>query len=277
MSDGFFGGNISGGFIEPLSRYICDNAQAISIIIVIIIIVCATKVLTPCECDSGSSSKSKGGKKKKGRRKKGGKKKKGRRKRRKKKKGRRKRRKKKGGFEGFYITDPEAMEGYLDTTGSARYCTAQSAGNMGGGVDTCGSWLENKMLDELEGYSDDEVEGGYFDSESDSDSESEGFESETDDDLGEYGIEEHEFENFVNSREDPYFSTVSSRILSAENRQNNAIRALAKINQERLRRKAVTTDKAKEPVPWDVFWPEWQRANELEGVANQPEWRRVSQ
>ena len=67
-------------------------------------------------------------------------------------------------------------------------------------------------------------------------------------------------DTFVNTRETPYFSDVTNRVLRMENREKEAIRALAKINQERLRRQAERPDAT---VPWSDHWAEWKRANPL--------------
>ena len=67
-------------------------------------------------------------------------------------------------------------------------------------------------------------------------------------------------EQFIGGRETPYFSDVTNRVLRLENREKEAIRALAKINQERLRRQAERPDAT---VPWDSHWAEWKRANPL--------------
>lgn len=67
-------------------------------------------------------------------------------------------------------------------------------------------------------------------------------------------------EEFVNSREAPYFSDVTNRVLRMENREKEAIRALSKINQERLRRQAERPDAT---VPWKDHWSDWKRANPL--------------
>jgi len=67
-------------------------------------------------------------------------------------------------------------------------------------------------------------------------------------------------DNFVNSRETPHFSDVTNRVLRMENREKEAIRALAKINQERIRRQAERPDAT---VPWDTHWNEWKLANPM--------------
>lgn len=67
-------------------------------------------------------------------------------------------------------------------------------------------------------------------------------------------------EEFIGGRETPYFSDVTNRVLRLENREKDAIRALAKINQERLRRQAERPDAT---VPWDSHWAEWKRTNPL--------------
>lgn len=67
-------------------------------------------------------------------------------------------------------------------------------------------------------------------------------------------------ESFIGSRETPYFSDVTNRVLRLENREKEAIRALAKINQEKLRRQAERPDAT---VPWNSHWNEWKRSNPL--------------
>jgi hypothetical protein len=72
-------------------------------------------------------------------------------------------------------------------------------------------------------------------------------------------------EPFMNSREAPYFPDVTNRVLRMENREKEAVRALGKINQERLRRSA-DESAGSAPVPWDSFWSEWQLTHPAEGM-----------
>lgn len=67
-------------------------------------------------------------------------------------------------------------------------------------------------------------------------------------------------EPFSNSREVPYYPNASNRTLRAENREKEAVRALGKINQERMRR-----NKGKDnPLPWGPFWNEWKKTHPLD-------------
>lgn len=68
---------------------------------------------------------------------------------------------------------------------------------------------------------------------------------------------------FMNSREPPYFPDVSNRVLRMENRERDAMRALGKINQERLRRSSEDSVAAA-PLPWDSFWEEWKKTNPVD-------------
>jgi hypothetical protein len=67
-----------------------------------------------------------------------------------------------------------------------------------------------------------------------------------------------------NSREPPYYPDVTNRVLRMEDREREAIRALGKINQERLRRAAEDSNTAS-PLPWDPFWNEWKQTHPLDG------------
>lgn len=62
--------------------------------------------------------------------------------------------------------------------------------------------------------------------------------------------------DFMNTRHAPYFPDVSNRVLRREDREHEAIRALAKINQERTRRTEGGSDSG--PLAWGPFWQEWQ-------------------
>ena len=53
-------------------------------------------------------------------------------------------------------------------------------------------------------------------------------------------------------------------LLSMENREREAVQALAKINQERLRR-ASEHDDGMSPLPWGPFWAEWQKTHADDG------------
>lgn len=71
-------------------------------------------------------------------------------------------------------------------------------------------------------------------------------------------------DSFINSREQPYFPDVTNRVLRMENREKEAVRALGKINQERLRRAAEDTSSTT-PLPWGPFWKEWKSTHPLDG------------
>ena len=71
-------------------------------------------------------------------------------------------------------------------------------------------------------------------------------------------------DGFINSREQPYFPDVTNRVLRMENREKEAVRALGKINQERLRRAAEDTSSTT-PLPWGPFWKEWKSTHPMEG------------
>ena len=74
-------------------------------------------------------------------------------------------------------------------------------------------------------------------------------------------------EPFSNSREPPYFPGASNRLIRVENREKEATRALAKINQERLRRRAshISDPTSTDPIPWGPFWQEWKNTHPLDG------------
>jgi hypothetical protein len=69
---------------------------------------------------------------------------------------------------------------------------------------------------------------------------------------------------FMGSRDAPYFSDVTNRVLRMENREKDAVRALGKINQERLRRASEDT-MGTNPLPWGPFWKEWQETHVMDG------------
>jgi hypothetical protein len=69
---------------------------------------------------------------------------------------------------------------------------------------------------------------------------------------------------FINAREQPYFPDVTNRVLRMENREKEAVRALGKINQERLRRAAEDTTSTT-PLPWGPFWKEWKQTHVMDG------------
>jgi hypothetical protein len=69
---------------------------------------------------------------------------------------------------------------------------------------------------------------------------------------------------FMGSRDEPYFSDVTNRVLRMENREKDAVRALGKINQERLRRASEDT-MGTNPLPWGPFWKEWQETHVMDG------------
>ena len=70
-------------------------------------------------------------------------------------------------------------------------------------------------------------------------------------------------DSFLNSREQPYFPDVTNRVLRIENREKEAVRALGKINQERLRR-AAADDMSTTPLPWAAFWEEWKKTHPID-------------
>ena len=76
---------------------------------------------------------------------------------------------------------------------------------------------------------------------------------------------------FMNSREAPYYDSSPNRTVRMEDRERAAVRALAKINQERLRKsEAAAALEAAEtgvsaPLAWDAFWKEWKINNPLDG------------
>jgi hypothetical protein len=69
---------------------------------------------------------------------------------------------------------------------------------------------------------------------------------------------------FMNGREQPYFPDVTNRVLRMENREKEAVRALGKINQERLRR-AAEDSSSTTPLPWGPFWDEWKQTHVMDG------------
>ena len=72
------------------------------------------------------------------------------------------------------------------------------------------------------------------------------------------GLWKSRMEQFSGGREAPYFPNVTNRVLRTENREKNAVRALGKINQERMRRRG------EEPLPWGPFWDEWKKTHPLD-------------
>ena len=67
-------------------------------------------------------------------------------------------------------------------------------------------------------------------------------------------------------RDAPIFSEMPNDVVRREDREMEAVRALAAINQERLRRTAsedVVDPNA--PLQWKPFWNEWQASHPLEG------------
>lgn len=70
--------------------------------------------------------------------------------------------------------------------------------------------------------------------------------------------------SFMNGREQPYFPDVTNRVLRMENREKEAVRALGKINQERLRR-AAEDSSSTTPLPWGPFWNEWKQTHVMDG------------
>lgn len=69
---------------------------------------------------------------------------------------------------------------------------------------------------------------------------------------------------FLAPREAPYFPDVTNRVLRMENREKEAVRALGKINQERLRRAAEDTSSTA-PLQWGPFWKEWKQTHVIDG------------
>ena len=63
---------------------------------------------------------------------------------------------------------------------------------------------------------------------------------------------------FMNNRDAPYFPDVTNDVLRREDMEAEAVRALAKINQERVRR-APPSDTA--PLEWGPFWDEWRQTH----------------
>jgi hypothetical protein len=76
---------------------------------------------------------------------------------------------------------------------------------------------------------------------------------------------------FMNSRETPYYDSYPNRTMQMEDRERAAVLALAKINQERLRKaEAAAAAEAAEtgvsaPLAWDAFWKEWKVNHPLDG------------
>jgi hypothetical protein len=69
---------------------------------------------------------------------------------------------------------------------------------------------------------------------------------------------------FNNSRDEPHFQEANNNVLRMENREKEAVRALGKINQERLRRAAEDTSSTT-PLPWGPFWKEWKQTHVMDG------------
>ena len=65
-------------------------------------------------------------------------------------------------------------------------------------------------------------------------------------------------QSFMNNRDAPYFPDVTNDVLRREDMEAEAVRALAKINQERVRR-APPSDSA--PLEWGPFWDEWRQTH----------------
>jgi hypothetical protein len=63
---------------------------------------------------------------------------------------------------------------------------------------------------------------------------------------------------FMNNRDAPYFPDVTNDVIRREDMEAEAVRALAKINQERIRR-APPSDSA--PLEWGPFWDEWRQTH----------------
>jgi hypothetical protein len=69
--------------------------------------------------------------------------------------------------------------------------------------------------------------------------------------------------SFMGDRSAPHFSDVTNTVLRSEDREKEAVRALGKINQERLRRAAEDSNSTT-PLPWEPFWKEWKATHPME-------------
>lgn len=74
-----------------------------------------------------------------------------------------------------------------------------------------------------------------------------------------YGDYSASINSTFSNREPPFFSETSNDNLRSEDRQQEAVSALSKINAERARRKP---DDPYSPLPWAPFWSEWQKSHE---------------
>jgi hypothetical protein len=70
-------------------------------------------------------------------------------------------------------------------------------------------------------------------------------------------------DGFLNGRDAPYFPDVTNNVLRRESREKAAVRALGKINQERMRR-ASAEDNGSGPLAWGTFWSEWKATHPLD-------------
>jgi hypothetical protein len=70
--------------------------------------------------------------------------------------------------------------------------------------------------------------------------------------------------SFMNGRDAPYYGGVTNRVLRMEDREKEAVRALGKINQERMRRSAEDSSSTN-PLPWGPFWDEWKQTHAMDG------------
>jgi hypothetical protein len=71
-------------------------------------------------------------------------------------------------------------------------------------------------------------------------------------------------EGFYGDRTAPHFANATNRVLNKEDRERGAVRALGKINQERLRR-ATADEDSTTPLPWGPFWSEWKKTHPMDG------------
>jgi hypothetical protein len=97
------------------------------------------------------------------------------------------------------------------------------------------------------------------------------FSSEASDNISHFSQDERASEyaanlqsGFMNGREEPHIQSVTNRTLSMENREKEAVLALGKINQERLRRAKEDTSSTT-PLPWGPFWKEWKQTHVMDG------------
>ena len=75
-------------------------------------------------------------------------------------------------------------------------------------------------------------------------------------------------DGFLNSREKPYYPDATNHTLRFENREKAAIRALGKINHERLRRSDIDLNA---PLKWEPFYAEWKKNHPIDGESRSVE------